>query len=202
MGGTLVNDDDPIWDLAVLGFPVAQYFSPAYCLLTSFTDSTGADYDNGNNNVGDPLFVDGYSNTLATAAVFDEGGNFVTTRFEEIGILGDYHIAAGSPAIDLGIGAYMAEYPHLYKDIDGDWRPLGGMPVDSGADERRESICLCDMNADCSVNLADFVIYIEYWLDTCMMELPCPGDFDGSGHVNLLDFSIFSSQYERTDCCP
>ena len=201
MGGVTPNVSDPVWDLAVIGFPVVQTMTPQYCLLSAYTDSTGADYDNGNNFAGDPLFVDDYANTLVTAAVIDEGGNFITTRFEEIGIQGDYHISAGSPAINLGTGAYMAEYPHLYQDYDGQWRPLGGMPVDSGADERTGTACACDMNADCSVNLDDFVVYAEYWLNLCTMDVPCPGDFNETDSVDLQDFAICSSQYGMTECC-
>ncbi|HML75775.1 MAG TPA: hypothetical protein PKB02_14895 [Anaerohalosphaeraceae bacterium] len=201
-GGTALNNSDPVWDLAVIGLPVVQYLNPEYCLLTSYTDSTGADYDNGNNLVGNPLFVSGYTNTLVTAAVLDEGGNFITVRFNEIDLQGDYHITAGSPAIDLGIGAYMDVYPHLYQDYDKDWRPLGGVPVDSGADELRESVCVYDMNADCSIHIQDLVIFAGFWLDFCTMDVPCPGDFNGNGVVNLLDFSNFSMQFGRTDCCP
>jgi hypothetical protein len=201
MGGVTLNGSDPVWDLAVIGFPMVQAMNPQYCLLSSYTDSTGVNYNTGTNLAGDPLFVAGYTNTLKTAAVVDEGGNFITTRFEEIGVHGDYHITVGSPAVSLGSGAYMSDYPVLYQDYDRQWRPLGGEPVDSGADERA-SVCICDMNGDCSVNLADLTIYAEYWLNSCVVGLPCPGDFNESDEVNLLDYAIFATQYGRTDCCP
>ncbi len=45
---------------------------------------------------------------------------------------GDYHIGAGSTAIDAGVDAGVSD------DIDGDTRPVGG-GYDIGADERRDS---------------------------------------------------------------
>ncbi len=199
-GNVTVNPNDPYWDLAVTGFPTPRYLSPRYCLLTQYTDSTGANYNNGDNRTGNPSFVTAYVNTLKTAAVLDEGGNFITVRFDETGPRGDYHIAAGSEAIDLGLGAVEAPNPHLYQDYDGDWRPLG-VPVDSGADERRMSSCAADLNGDCRVNMSDLSLFANFWLSTCPLDVPCPGDFNLDGRVNFLDFGLAASQAGATNCC-
>lgn len=199
-GGLTANTNDPIWDLAVIGFPMTPYLSPQYCLLTGFTDSSGADYNNGNNVIGNALFISAYDNTIKTAAVIDEAGNFITTRFEEIALAGDYHIAAGSDAVNLGIGAYMADHLQLYKDFDGQWRPLGGIPVDSGADERVTVTTPADMNADCIVNALDIIIFIDGWLNNCDIDIPCPGNFNADSAVNGPDFAYFASQWLLNTC--
>jgi hypothetical protein len=192
-GGVVVNPTVPFWDLQVSG--IAGTLNPQYCVLT---DATGYA---ANNVSGDPMFVNSYSNTLLTAAVLDEGGNAITVRFTPIGIHGDYHITSNSSAVNLGIGVYMGEYPYLYQDYDKDWRPLGGVPVDSGADERRGSVCVYDMNADCSVGLEDLAIFAQFWLNSCTMDVPCPGDFSENSIVNIQDFAIFAAEFGKTDCC-
>ncbi|MGD8931459.1 MAG: choice-of-anchor Q domain-containing protein, partial [Chromatiales bacterium] len=146
--GTLVAVDDYSVDLAVLP---AGTLNPMYSLLT---DTTGYD---ASNISGDPLFVNGYLNgtrgslnigeftTLATAAAFDEGGNFIQVSFGPLSLvepddnpnnlengLFDYHLGGGSPAIDADgvtlVGGRLAE------DIDNDPRPQGS-GIDIGADE-------------------------------------------------------------------
>lgn len=200
-GAAVPNGDDPAWDLGVIGLPGTAYLDPEYSLLSSYTDSTGADYNDGTNLTGDPLFISAYNNTLKTAAVFDEGGNFITTRFEEINWEGDYHLGAGSAALNQGIGSYVGDSPHLYQDYDGDWRPLGGMPVDTGADERPATGCAADLNADCAVDLQDFVLFLEFWLESCEPDIPCPGDYTEDGQVNLADYTTLALEWLRTDCC-
>jgi hypothetical protein len=123
---------------------------PMYSLLT---DTTGYDVSNIS---GDPLFVNGYLNgtrgslnigeftTLATAAAFDEGGNFIQVSFGPLSLvqpdnnpnnpengLFDYHLGSGSPAIDhdtvTAVGGLLS------LDIDNDDRVQGS--IDIGADE-------------------------------------------------------------------
>jgi len=145
--GATVNVDLYSDDLAVLP---AGALNPMYSLLT---DPTGYDVSNIS---GDPLFVNGYLNgtrgslnigeftTLATAAAFDEGGNFIQVSFGPLslvepdanpnnqeGDLFDYHLDNGSPAIDAdGVTAVAGR---LAEDIDNEARTQGD--IDIGADE-------------------------------------------------------------------
>lgn len=134
-GGLVANASDPVWDLAVLN-PVSptQVLNPDNCLLTSLTDSSGNDYNDGTNIPGNPAFAGPYNNTLVAAAVLDEGGNFITIRFNEIDRGGDYHITSTSNAVGMGGGVYVSAFPELHNDYDGDNR-LYVMPPDIGADQ-------------------------------------------------------------------
>ncbi len=154
------------WDLAVLG-AVGQ-LDPRYCLLT---DTTGY---NATNITGAPSFAHEYVNvgrgstvlqpeiTTAIQAppAFDEGGNFIRTRFGPLTLLridpltglpltpeelyGDYHITAGSAAINAGSGVVVYDgtnqftaFPDLTLDLDNQTRPNPVAPAvpDMGADE-------------------------------------------------------------------
>lgn len=143
-------------DLAVLGTSnLTDQLSPRYSLLTDLTGYGGA-----NNITGDPLFVAEYFNgdksqtiqqpelttSIATAAAFDEGGNWIDVRFGPLTLSnaivlpncplvgtclnGDYHLGAASPALAAGVllGAPLT-------DFDGQLRLLL-QPLDIGADER------------------------------------------------------------------
>lgn len=134
-------------DLAVLGTDVPRQLNPRYCLLT---DPAGY---NLTNITGDPLFVAEYYNGNRDASVafpevttsiqappaFDEGGNFIRLRFGPLTqtrvdtgeLYGDYHITAGSPAVDAGL---TLPANALATDYDGEPRPAGA-GFDIGADE-------------------------------------------------------------------
>lgn len=101
---------------------------PRYCLL-----SDAAGYD-GSNLDADPQFVAEYTNALMAAVVIDEAGNNVSVRFEPTGPQGDYHIPAGSPAVDSAESGFSVADVALRGDFDTDYRPYGGTP-DIGADE-------------------------------------------------------------------
>jgi len=136
--------NDPYWDLSVLGsvLPTDPRMSPANCILSQQLDpKTGFDYGAPPANLYvDPLFVSEYFNQLQSAAVLDEGGNFINVLISPIVPTGDYHIKApkgaqpGSPAINAGVDTYIAQFPELGKDFDGQTRPSGGVS-DMGADE-------------------------------------------------------------------
>jgi hypothetical protein len=120
-------------DLQVTGIdpPPVPMLNPFNCVLTS----TAGGYDASNSTV-DPLFVLGYSNTLFSAAILDEGGNAISVRFFPVTeSAGNYHILTGSGAENLGgVNHPSALYPETDNDYDGAARPA--LPnVDSGADQ-------------------------------------------------------------------
>jgi hypothetical protein len=114
--------DNGFWDLQV--FPLGTgTLTPVNGLL-----STG----------GNPNFVNPYANVLQSAIVIDEGGNSISVRYNASGNNPDngqpsnYHIGAGSAAIDGGTSAVLAGRPLLATDYDGQTRPAAW---DIGADE-------------------------------------------------------------------
>jgi len=141
VGGLLPNTP-PYWDLAVIG--AAGVLNPDFCVLTSLMGPDGVDYTDGTNTPADPLFAASYFNSGAsllnipenstplTSAATDEGGNFIDVRFAPLTLTGDYHIDAGSSAIDAGDGAVLGDFPELGWDFD---RNVRVPPVDIGADE-------------------------------------------------------------------
>jgi hypothetical protein len=131
----------PVYDdLAVLG--VTGSMNPRNSILT---DVTGYDPSN---IAADPAFMAGYINgdrgqtilmpelttSVATAPAFDEGGNYIDVSFGPLTPSGNYHLSAGSPAIDAGDGAVLADHTELGIDYDAEPRPSGA-GTDIGADE-------------------------------------------------------------------
>jgi len=105
-----LNPTIPVWDLAVVGFPGATYLNPDNCLLTALIYGDGANYNDGTNVAANPDFTSAYQNIFMAAAVIDEGGNFITLRFAPIGLQGNYHINAASPAVDISGGASLGVF--------------------------------------------------------------------------------------------
>ncbi len=129
-GGLAPNQVQPVWDLQVVGVTPAAYLNPDNCVLTNLSDALGADYNDGTNLAADPVLAREVVNELTSATVLDEGGNATTVRFKPLlPTVADYHLRAGSPAIDAGIDTGAT------PDIDGEARPAG-LVYDIGADER------------------------------------------------------------------
>jgi subtilisin family serine protease len=56
--------------------------------------------------------------------------------------------------------------------------------------------CLADLDHNHLVDLADLRIFAGDWLNPgCSAQSPCRSDFNSDQDVNLLDFSVFASQY-------
>jgi FtsP/CotA-like multicopper oxidase with cupredoxin domain len=191
-GGLVQNPDVPIWDLAVVDVPGPGHLDPDFCLLTQLAYADGFDYNDLTNAAADPNFASGYKNNMTTAAIPEEGGNFVTIRFEPIGIIGDYHITYDSPAVDIGGGLHLATFVELLTDYDGQIRP-GGPRVDAGADEINLLPASIDLGPD--VNMAEVAALVEIWLTGNMPQEPANGDLNGDGLVNAVDDAVFVEEH-------
>ena len=88
------------------------------------------------NSAADPAVVSSYDTTLAFFP-WRTNPNFVDAILvgQDVppALLGNYHIAAGSPAVDLG-AASKSGVNAPAQDFDGDWR-TSGTAQDAGADE-------------------------------------------------------------------
>jgi len=124
------------WDLAVTGTLSPQALDPRYCILTatSIPLADGGTLDYHPSNLGaDPLFANPYFNVYQATSKGAAFGNFVVTTFLPTGLRGDYHISLVSPAVNLGGGGFLSQFPQLGADYDGHARPQAG--VEAGADE-------------------------------------------------------------------
>lgn len=117
-GGLAPNPTKQYWDLAVRGITPEPLLNPQYCLLTYTTGYSAT------NISSDPKFIKSYHNRLLTAAVLDEGGNFISVRIDPlIEDAGNYHLQVASPARDKGDNTAISGYLELASDIDGMPRP-------------------------------------------------------------------------------
>ena len=136
----------------------------------------------------DRLFVSEYVNLIEAATVIDEGGNNINMRFTPLAgdpmvLASDYHIAAGSPAVDSGAAA---THPLLALDFDDEARPSGA-GVDVGADEYPAAApppCPADLNGDgCSQFFSTSGQLSGQFRNQLVRPRlqPCPGDINGDG---------------------
>ena len=149
------NPAGDYWDVGLFG-STTDSLSPVGGIL-----SPGHGYPG--NLDDDPLFVFEYLNTIEAATVIDEGGNNINMRFTPLpgdagGLVADsdYHIGAGSPAIDAPV-ATASTLPILALDFDDQARPSGA-GVDVGADEYAAPApppCPADVTGDGTVNILD-----------------------------------------------
>jgi hypothetical protein len=196
------------WDLEVLG--ANAQLTPKNSLLTALTPFGGPDdySDPAHGNIAaNPEFVIGYHNAgreivvgnavgpVATAAAFDEGGNFIDISFGPITPWGDYHIANTSPAID---AANNALAPAV--DIDKDVRPTG-TGSDMGADEN-QNVAVADTDGDGLTDDVDNCIEVanadQRDTDGDNFGNMCDGDLNNDGIVSITDFVMFRSVYGST----
>lgn len=129
----------------------------------------------------------------AGSGVFDADPGFVNAA------AGDYRLAAGSPAVDSGNGAFVL--PDFALDLAGELRSQGAAP-DLGAYESKP--CPGDLNGDGFVDDQDFVEFAEaYDLLDCGdpgMPASCPADLNRDGLVEDADFVLFAAAYDLLLC--
>lgn len=115
-------------DLAVIGTATPQtLLCTAGCVETGDPDPMFvAGGFNGNSET--TTFLPEVKTSIQAPPALDEGGNFIRLRYGPLTQVYDFHIEAGSSAIDAATNTNM-----LIDDIDRDPRPGGTM--DSGADE-------------------------------------------------------------------
>ncbi|MEZ4866175.1 MAG: IPT/TIG domain-containing protein [Caldilineaceae bacterium] len=129
----LPGDATPInyWDIGVADG--SGVLTPNYSILQVTTGTSGG---TGNQIGADPLVVATYDTSVAFAA-WRTNPNFVGAILVAVetppNLMGDYHLQAASPAVDMGVAGQDGVNAPT-DDIDGDMRPAGA-GYDSGADE-------------------------------------------------------------------
>jgi hypothetical protein len=131
-GLTCPGGNAPVYDDLAVGTQTCTN-----CIETGEADPAFvSEYVNGNRNTT-TIILEGTTSMQAPPA-FDEGGNFIRLRYGPLTLtdtvsgllLGDYHIQAGSSALN-GASDIV---PPVTTDFDGEDRPGGG-DNDIGADE-------------------------------------------------------------------
>ncbi|MEW8322648.1 MAG: hypothetical protein AB2606_08365 [Candidatus Thiodiazotropha taylori] len=142
-GGMLLAPNRSLLEVGVAGVANNLFCSGEKTNLDCEGNTFTALFENDRFNTARNSFLFPEFKVLQVAGAFDEGGNFLQVNFGPLSLtdidgnpgadpLIDYHLAAGSPAIDLAAGGTSTI---LNTDIDGDDRPLGPR-ADAGADER------------------------------------------------------------------
>jgi hypothetical protein len=110
---------------------------------------------------------------------------------------GDLRLTAGSHCIDTGDNASIPA--DILRDLSGEYRVVngGGDPepvVDIGA---YEYYLAGDMNESCSVNMEDFNLFTEQWLQgECTKPDNCgQADIDRDGVVEVNDLILFAGHW-------
>ena len=137
---------------------------------------------------GGPAAASVHSDAGATSQLIWRVGNVVADPMFVNPASGDYHLAAGSPAINGGDPYFVPTDGET--DIDGDPRVIG-IRVDIGADEFR---LLGDLDADCDVDLSDLVQLLANYGTSGGATIE-DGDLDGDADVDLADLASLLSAY-------
>ena len=101
-------------------------------------DLLATPYVNGPMGAAAPFDATQFGTPFLSGAAFDEGGNFISVLYGPLSPAGDYHLEAGSIAIDSGRIRNIRGINDLFADIDGDPRPVysrRALQPDRGADE-------------------------------------------------------------------
>jgi len=103
---------------------------------------------------------------------------------------GDFHLQAGSPAIDMGIDVGLAH------DFEGNPIPIGAGP-DIGAFEYDSGVVNCsvegDLNNDCIVDINDLVIITSDFGKTSGFDLRA--DIDSNNIIDIFDIVFVASRF-------
>jgi hypothetical protein len=201
-GGTGVLAANPAGlyqDLGVINTLAPQLLSPLDCILT---DTTGYD---ASNQATDPNFVAEYFNTLSIATVLDEGGNAINVTYSELTASdGNYHITAGSPAVNAGRANNTSTHPQLAFDFDGEPRPMGGT-ADIGADELTGFVVVADQIGSYRTNNSQWRLDANgnfgygggdiFYIFGTANDLPVAGDWDGDGITEIGLYRTTNGQW-------
>jgi predicted outer membrane repeat protein len=155
---------------------------------------------NGTNNLdADPLFVDA-----------DGADDTIGTQDDDV------RLSAGSPAIDSGdYDAYVAAggptvdidgLPRTYDDVSSANVGVGVLAyLDRGAHEYGAEALLenaCCINGECVILTQSDCERVggtyhgdETDCGSVVCDLPIPGDFDGDGDVDMVDYQIFQAAF-------
>jgi hypothetical protein len=117
----------------------------------------------------------------------------------------DYHLAAGSAAINAGAALLPAVLPanapvmQYHKHQAGDPRPMDAT-LDMGAYEYSTAVSRCDLNADTAVNVIDVQNLVNIVLGTTIA--PGVGDLNRDGHGDVIDLQVLVNVALGTSACP
>ena len=110
------------------------------------------------------------------------------------GYASDFRLNAISPVIDQGVVSYQGVSAPA-DDIEGKPRPQDE-EYDMGAHEYLLPDRFCDTNFDGRVDEDDMLVLSANWLADCTLLGWCQGsDYNRSGEVNIIDFSILSGEW-------
>jgi hypothetical protein len=125
-GSTVVYDD-----LAVIGTGnAADDLTCTNCLETNDTDDPAFVAGTFNGNRETTTFLPEVNTAIAAPPALDEGGNFIRLRYGPLTQTADFHIQAGSAAVNAGNNSFIT------RDFDLESRPeSSGSISDIGADE-------------------------------------------------------------------
>ena len=167
------------------------------CIVWGNSDSNGQGQDS-QIAFGGPPFPINYSCVQGWDGAYGGVGNHGNDPLFVDPDNGDYHISAGSPAIDAAdntavpkrIDTDLDGNPRFVDDPDTKDTGLGEPPiVDMGAYEFQPALCPADLDGSGDIGVKDLLILLGAW-GPCPPKEDCPADFDDSGDVGVKDLLL------------